>query len=227
MCGNGKLEDGEECDAGKDNGKPGSGCSKDCKKTAVCGNGKKEDGEECKCLPLDSCILHEEEITDIARAGDLGPNNGKPNSGCTKDCKVCAVCGNGKLEDGEECDAGKDNGKPGSGCSTDCKKTAVCGNGKKEEGEECKQQSLRFPPWQASSEWKWGLTSLTGDLGPDNGKPNSGCTKYCKLCAVCGNGKKEEGEECKRPLTAVTTRKLTYIVGRRSRSRQRQAQQRL
>jgi hypothetical protein len=58
---------GEECDLGMDNGKPGSGCSIDCKKVPVCGNGCVEAGEEC----------------------DLGMDNGKPGSGCTIDCKTC------------------------------------------------------------------------------------------------------------------------------------------
>jgi cysteine-rich repeat protein len=49
-----------------------------------------------------------------------------------------AVCGNGKLEKGEECDDG--NKKSGDGCSAACKKEstqAVCGNGKLETGEQC------------------------------------------------------------------------------------------
>jgi len=32
----------------------------------------------------------------------------------------CPVCGNGIVEDGEECDLGDQNGVPGSGCSHDC-----------------------------------------------------------------------------------------------------------
>jgi cysteine-rich repeat protein len=31
-----------------------------------------------------------------------------------------AVCGNGKIESGEDCDNGSQNGQPGNGCSADC-----------------------------------------------------------------------------------------------------------
>lgn len=81
--------------------------------------------------------MRSEELTLFV--GDLGPDNGKPGSECDKHCKKTKpVCGNGKLEKGEECDLGLDNGKPNSGCTKDCKICAVCGNGKVEEGEECK-----------------------------------------------------------------------------------------
>jgi hypothetical protein len=70
---------------------------------------------------------------------DKGAENGKPGSGCTKDCKTEVLCGNGVLDAGEECDLGPKNGAPNSGCDKNCKKCPiepVCGNGIKEEGEE-------------------------------------------------------------------------------------------
>lgn len=44
------------------------------------------------------------------------------NTNCAQDCKggVTPVCGNGKLETGEECDDG--NARSGDGCSAGCKK---------------------------------------------------------------------------------------------------------
>jgi cysteine-rich repeat protein len=47
------------------------------------------------------------------------------------------VCGNGIVEEGEECDDG--NNIPGDGCDPNCRKEKppVCGNGVLEEGEEC------------------------------------------------------------------------------------------
>lgn len=45
-CGDGTRAGAEQCDAGEDNGEPGSGCSIDCK-TMECGNGKIEASEQC------------------------------------------------------------------------------------------------------------------------------------------------------------------------------------
>ncbi|MFH1376205.1 MAG: NosD domain-containing protein [Candidatus Woesearchaeota archaeon] len=86
VCGNGELEEGEECDDG--NLINGDGCSADCMiegEGAVCGNGVLENGEECD----DGNLIN----------GD----------GCSDDCMIegeGAVCGNGVLENGEECDCG-------------------------------------------------------------------------------------------------------------------------
>jgi cysteine-rich repeat protein len=82
----------------------------------------------------------------------------------------CPVCGNGILEDGEECDLGEQNGVPGSGCSADCEIVGgpICGNGILEEGEEC-------------------------DLGEGNGVPGSGCDYNCRVVlepdCSCDDGK--------------------------------------
>src|SRR5262245_7349755 len=38
---------------------------------------------------------------------------------------VSAVCGNGMVEVGEQCDRGGDNGKPNINCSSECKSVSV------------------------------------------------------------------------------------------------------
>jgi hypothetical protein len=94
MCGDGVLDQGEECDAGSGNADTAA-CTASCKKN-VCGDGKVSVGaEEC----------------------DAGANNGKPicsaeyNSSCLacgNSCKFLAVqggyCGNGVKEGSEQCD---------------------------------------------------------------------------------------------------------------------------
>ena len=114
-------------------------------------------GDKCGGVCGDGIIQAPEEC-------DLGPElNGKEGSGCTADCRKCpvAVCGDGKLDQGEEvreltqslvllsnhgqCDLGAQNGVPGSGCDKSCKTCAVpvCGDGKLDEGEEvCVNQAI-------------------------------------------------------------------------------------
>ncbi|KAK4183461.1 hypothetical protein QBC35DRAFT_443328 [Podospora australis] len=161
VCGDGHVQAPyEECDLGAENGKPGSGCSKECKKVPCCGDGKLEWPEEC----------------------DLGADNGTPGSGCSKECKK--TCGNGIVDSGEECDAGSLNGEYNSGCSTNCTICGYCGDGIVDKPEEeC-------------------------DLGWErNGAPGSGCSRTCTKIPTCtpgcsqpkcgdGNIDKALGEEC-------------------------------
>lgn len=165
-CGNGKVEKGEYCDLGTDNG-AGKGCDNYCfiefgwtcanGKCQKCGNGVLETGEKC----------------------DDG--NSASSDGCAADCKIesgytctgtpskCKKCGNGIVETGEKCDDG--NSVSSDGCSKYCtiesgwtctaEKGAgsecgkLCGNGLREMGESC-------------------------DLGGSNGK-SKGCTSLCKV----------------------------------------------
>jgi len=118
VCGNGKVEAGEQCDDG--NTVSGDGCSSTCQNEVVgptCGNGTIEAGEQC----------------------DDG--NTVSGDGCSSTCQnevAPPVCGNGKVEAGEQCDDGNTNNY--DGCSSTCQtETAVCGNGITETwgGEEC------------------------------------------------------------------------------------------
>jgi len=96
QCGNGKLDDGEECDwslaAQKDC------CSADCK-GCICGNGKLDEGEQC-----DFNIPSQLEC-------------------CSKECQGC-LCGNGVLDEGEACDPVLAE-KNGECCNPDCTPCAV------------------------------------------------------------------------------------------------------
>lgn len=134
-CGNGPLPQavgkGENCDDG--NTASGDGCSSQClnegstPNIASCGNNiaEKNLGEDC----------------------DLGAQNGKADSGCSSVClntgMLAPVCGNGAIDNGEDCDDGNLDG--GDGCSPIClnegsnlKYGSVCGNGgAPEKGESC------------------------------------------------------------------------------------------
>jgi fibro-slime domain-containing protein len=217
-CGDGIVEPPETCDDG--NTTPGDGCSgtcqlepnytcstptppptpphETCTSTIVCGNGTVDPGEEC----------------------DTGTHNGTAGSGCDATCQivvgyVCSgapsvctlnmntpVCGDGRVEAGEQCDAGSAlNGVAGSGCTATCQLVAgyvcptpgqacvrICGNGviNANLGEQC-------------------------DAGAQNGVAGSGCSSTCQivtdysctgapsvctLTVVCGNGRVDAGEQC-------------------------------
>ncbi|HKP60754.1 MAG TPA: PA domain-containing protein [Polyangiales bacterium] len=174
-CGNGKRDDGEECDDGAENSdsspdhcrsncsapRCGDGvrdrgeacddqsgnCSRDCGSTGGCGDGVRDPGEECD---------------DGARNSDSAPD------ACRKNC-TRARCGDGVRDRREGCDDGKRNGNAGA-CREDCQ-SARCGNGVIDSGEAC-----------------------------DDGARNSdttadSCRENCQS-AHCGDGVVDQGEDC-------------------------------
>jgi cysteine-rich repeat protein len=124
VCGNGETESGEQCDDG--NTEDGDGCSSECvledyeddsddsdevqvqdgdqsseepSSDVVCGNGVIEEGEQC-----DSEKLGGKTCTDF---GEFTRGSLACNDKCEWDtgaCQKTAVCGNNKVETGEECD---------------------------------------------------------------------------------------------------------------------------
>ncbi|MBI5230415.1 MAG: IPT/TIG domain-containing protein, partial [Candidatus Magasanikbacteria bacterium] len=191
LCGNNKVESGEECDpsvGGGDNTpekcgwnclfiEPKSKGTPVCTAATIaqggcCGNGPQvlpEAGEEC----------------------DIGLLNGVPGSGCSDVCLKegtsvsYATCIDKNKVKGNpyECAHGTVNFVFGNGDAIPYKNIvvkaqSVCGNGVEEQGEAC-------------------------DLGAKNGMENSYCSKSCVLSLVpsdgdCGNGivTKTMGEEC-------------------------------
>jgi len=99
ICGNGVIEEGEQCDDGNTNS--GDGCSSTCQQEFICGNGIVEVSEEC----------------------DDG--NSKDNDSCTNSCTI-ATCGDGTIyTDLEDCDDGNINNN--DTCTNDCALT-FCGD---------------------------------------------------------------------------------------------------
>ncbi len=120
-CGDGKMNDGEECDDG--NVISGDGCSAVCRFEG-CGNG----------------------IVDIALGEACDDGNSLDGDGCSADCRTNEKCGNGVVDSdlGEICDDG--NNVSGDGCSSDCLSAEKCGNGYIDLllGEEC-EPTLPLP----------------------------------------------------------------------------------
>ena len=129
-CGNGYLEDVEECDDG--NTIDGDGCQADCTLPDICGDGYlNEATEECddgNTVDGDGC---QADCTIPVECGDgylnealeeCDDGNTIDDDGCDADCTISCFCGDGVVNDdvacGEECDDGND--VAGDGCENDC-----------------------------------------------------------------------------------------------------------
>ena len=147
----------------------------------MCGDGTVDEGEECDGTALDeqSCLTRGFEGGELAC-----------NMDCTFDETDCAnlpdTCGDGMIDDGEECDGGELGGQTcgdagfvagvlgcTDSCTLDtsgCSDASICGDGEQTGGEEC-------------------------DDG--NETDEDGCDQYCVL-EECGDGIVQTGlgEEC-------------------------------
>lgn len=115
QCGDAVTTAPEDCDNGTANG-AGTGCEPTCKFT--CANA----GADCTPTPCNTAVCASDH--KCSTTPDASKNGQACGSGL--ECKngACiapgATCGNGILEQGEDCDFGTGNG-PGTGCETICK----------------------------------------------------------------------------------------------------------
>lgn len=177
-CGNGFVEDTEECDLGVSNGV--GPCNTNCTHV-VCGNGAPEPTETCddgNTISGDGCdsVCQSEVCADgkIDQGEECDDENTEDGDGCDSGCFI-EVCGNERVQVDEDCDRGPLNGQeiPGEmGCNNDCS-FPHCGDGVIEAtgGEDC-------------------------DFGAMNGQPGVNCDATCRFAAECGNGIVEPGEGC-------------------------------
>jgi fibro-slime domain-containing protein len=179
-CGDGKVDPGEECDDGAQNGQLGK-CNTNCTVGAFCGDNIVQSalGEACddglniggygqcdvgcKLGPRCGDGVTQAEFGETC---DDGPDNGKPGK-CSVSCGAQGYCGDGVVEAdlGETCDDGKNDNSYG-GCSPDCQYGPRCGDGalQADFGEQC-------------------------DLGTDNMDGlYGGCSTTCKYGPRCGDG---------------------------------------
>ncbi|MEK7606706.1 MAG: Ig-like domain-containing protein [Patescibacteria group bacterium] len=181
VCGNSRVEKGEECDKGA-SGQFDDWCDENkCLLSGtfapVCGNGALDMGEECDPK---SALLNTSAKDALCSSSCLWTGTKRPS------VSGGVGCGNGKAELGEDCDDG--NVRTGDGCSATCTNEGsissgrpVCGNNTVDDGEECDDENI-----------------ADGD----------GCSSKClnegTASALCGNGIKETGEDCDWFLLAKT-----------------------
>jgi len=147
-CGNGQVELGEDCDDG--NNLSGDGCSSSCiwetvyhgsPVPAICGNNILESGEYCddgNLVSGDGCDSNCE-VEIVLLNEPVVPKVETP-----KEKVIVPICGNGIVEQFEDCDDG--NNESGDGCSELCileeyqpkeDFPPICGNGVIEQFEDC------------------------------------------------------------------------------------------
>jgi len=115
-CGDAVVTDPETCDNGNANG-AGTGCEANC--TFTCKNPQ----TDCAAVPCNTSVCGAE-THRCATTPDASKNGTNCGAGLVCNNGACiapgAVCGNGVLEQGEECDFGAGNGA-GTGCESICK----------------------------------------------------------------------------------------------------------
>jgi len=165
-CGNGEIENDEQCDLGPQLDDEGS-CKTDCT-LAYCGDGFAGPGEGCDDGNL---IDHD---------------------GCTNACRL-PTCGDGTLQDGESCDDGNlidSDACPGSCAPADCgdgflwEGRETCDDGNNSSADGCTNACL---PASCGDGFRWsGMEECDGDalggedcmtMGFDAG--TLGCTERC------------------------------------------------
>ena len=176
-CGDGIVDIGEECDDPND-----PLCSNECKLLPSCGDGMVDPDMGETCDPPGSV-----------------PNTPPGNMNACRD--TCTYCGDGIVNDGEECDDPND-----PRCSDDCMIIPpFCGDGIVDMGETCDPPgSVPDTPPGNENVCRDSCT-YCGDGIVDNGEecddPNDpACTDTCEL-RVCGDGIVDEdlGETCDPP----------------------------
>lgn len=174
-CGNGRVDEGESCDY---TAEP-TGCVED--EYTYCAS-------DCECVSARPDPFCGDAVINLDEECEPRVEPSCPDGQyCSDEC-FCVGCGNGRIDDGEQCDyEAEPTGCDGNGyCSSYCSCVVgapterptgppavdeYCGDGTLEDGEECESG---VPPHCPDGQF---------------------CDEYCQ-CNGCGNGRVDEGEAC-------------------------------
>lgn len=217
FCGDGVVDQSEQCDDGAQNSTTTPGACRDDCTSWRCGDGVVDPGEGCDDGSGNSDVLSDacrtrcafascgDGVLDAREACDNGPGNSDldPNA-CRTTC-VLPTCGDGAVDDGEQCDLGASNSDVrANACRTNCTLYA-CGDGTEDLGEECDNGNLNSDDVPNAcrttcQEASCGDGVLDDGEACDNGSGNSdtasnACRTTCKP-ARCGDSVLDTGEAC-------------------------------
>ncbi|MBU1239093.1 DUF4215 domain-containing protein [Myxococcota bacterium] len=213
VCGNGILEDGEQCDDGNTLGS--DGCSTNCfLEGLICGDGIVSISEECddgNNFDGDGCSATC--TNETAYCGDGVVNgteqcddgNNVSDDGCSATCmNEGPYCGDGVVNGTEQCDDG--NNVSGDGCSATCmNETTYCGDGVVNGTEQCDDGNNVSGDGCSATCMNEGTSCGDGtvDFGEEcddgNNISGDGCSADCQSDESCGNYIVDVGEQCDPP----------------------------
>lgn len=186
-CGDGLVEDTEQCDLGSENGMAGGSCSASC--TFACVDAATDCGEPPACqaasCSMNACVF----------AADATKNG----TSCGTD-KVCLggtclsiTCGDGIVGPGEDCDFGANNG-PNSGCELDCSFSCELGATTCDDSDPCNGVESCAAVTTPGA----GQKCMPGTPQGDGASCGTGmvCVNAACTAAVCGDSYTTSPEEC-------------------------------
>ena len=222
-CGNGIVDEGEECDDRINAGGYGR-CESDCSYGPRCGDGHvdaeyegcdegegpgKNDGgyDQCSAFCQVELFCGDGKVTKPEEACDDHVNDGGYGE-CAPGCVWGERCGDGTVQEdwGEQCDP--EDPETGDNCTDTCRLIGTCGDAITQTnlGEECDDGLNAGGYGMCAAECQWGPRCGDGvvqsveecDDGEDNNGQYGGCTSICAYAPRCGDGvvDEDEGETC-------------------------------
>ena len=196
-CGDGNLDDDEECDDGNKNN--GDGCTSNCSREA--GWRCEHPGDECEKAECGDKVVDKDE----GEACDNGSSNRDytgTKAGCSTSCQPSHYCGDGLVDDidranGELCDdkgASAASGGDYNICNVRCVyEGRYCGDKLITHDETCDDgNNISGDGCSSDCQIEKGYT-CPGIGSPDLGKP---CEPTPSFVSNCGNGVVDADEEC-------------------------------